>query len=140
MNRAGWKRLAWIVAVLALAVTVFAPSLAEPSRLSARVDESFEIDGEVYPAGRLSVKAVQAYNPSTVLSEIWVGGECLGLFRATKVAPAGTATEDALTFERSAAGRLALVGFSASHRPEPGDYRFELPGTRASSEARLALR
>lgn len=139
MNRIAWKRLSWIVAALALAVTIFAPSLAEPGRLSASVDESFEIDGRVYPAGRLTVKAVRAYNPSVVLGEIWVGTECLGLFRATKVAPGSVETPDALSFERSAEGRLELVGFSAALRPEPGVYRFESPGS-GSAEPQLARR
>lgn len=135
MKSMKWNRLAWIVAALALAVMVFAPSLAESSRLTAQVDESFEIDGVVYPAGRLTVKAVRDYTPSSVLSEIWVGGECLGLFRATKVAPGAAGGSDALTFERSATGRLVLVGYSAGNRPDPSAYRFEAPGSPTGSDA-----
>ena len=140
MNPNAWKRLSWIVAALVLAVTIFAPSLADPGRLTASVDEAFEVDGRVYPAGRLTVKSVRAYNPSVVLGEIWVGGDCLGLFRATKVAPGSSATSDALSFERSAAGRLALVGFSASARPVPGVYRFESPARGSSGTPELARR
>jgi len=125
MNRTGWTRMAWIVVALALVVTVFAPSLAEARRLVVRVDEPFQIGDDVYPPGRVVVQSVRPYTPTILLSEIWVGGRCLGLFRATKLPAEEVEPLDTLTFERSAAGRLALVGFSVAGHPQHGSYRLE---------------
>jgi hypothetical protein len=135
MNR---TRLAWIVAALALAVMVFAPSAAESQRLVVRLDEPFEIGGAVFPPSRLIVRSVRAYTPTTLLSEIWVGGECLGLFRATKVPGENARTLDTVDFERSAAGRLTLVGFAVSGHAGDGAYRFDL--TERSVVAEVARR
>lgn len=137
MNRSAWNRLAWIVVSLALVVTVFAPSLAEARLLIARIDEPFEVGGLEYPPGRLLVKSVRAYTPTTLLVEIRVDGECLGLFRATSAAGEGEESPASLTFERSAAGRLALVGFTLDGHPVHGSYRFEPPaGSELSEVAR----
>jgi len=138
MNRSGWTRMAWIVVALAVAVTLFAPSLAETHRLVVRVDEPFRIGDEVYPPGRVVVKSVRSYTPTTLLSEIWVGSRCLGMFRARKLPVEEAQALDTLTFERSPHGRLSLVGFSVAGHPGHGAYRLQ-PATEADP-AELARR
>jgi len=142
MNRKGWKNIAWIVLTLAVVATVFAPTgTAADRRLVVSVDEPFEIGGELYPPGTLTVKGVRAFNPSLVMGEIWVGTECLGMYQATRVASATDAQGPSLTFRRTSEGRLALVGFSSTLHDLSGRYRFQLQANAASkSETTLAQR
>ena len=86
MKKQKWKGLALVIVALAALVTLFAPSgMADERRLVVNLTEPFEINGELYPEGKVTVKSVRTYNPSSLLSEIWVGRECLGLFRASRI-------------------------------------------------------
>jgi hypothetical protein len=127
MKQKRWKSLAMVVVALVIVVTLLAPSgVADERRLVVSVDEPFEINGELYPKGEVSVKSVRSYNPSSLLSEIWVGRKCLGLFRASKISGESSSTENTLTFTRSAEGHLTLVGFASGNRADHGVYRFRL--------------
>jgi len=127
MKHKNWKGLALVVAALAIMVTLFAPSgVADERRLVVSVNEPFEINGELYPQGEVSVKSVRTYNPSSLLSEIWVGRKCLGLFRASRISDDSSTTQSSLTFKRSAAGHLTLVGFATGDHGDQGTYRFRL--------------
>ena len=135
MRMQRWKGLALIVATLAVLVTLFAPSgVADERRLVVRVNEPFEVNGQLYPEGKVAVKSVRTYNPSSLLSEIWVGRECLGLFRASRISDDATTAESSLTFKRTAAGHLTLVGFASGDSDDQGVYRFRLQARVIDSE------
>ena len=86
MKKQKWKGLALVIVALAVLVTLFAPSgVADERRLVVNLHEPFEINGELYPEGKVTVKSVRTYNPTSVLSEVWVGRDCLGVFRASRV-------------------------------------------------------
>lgn len=136
MRDVGWKGLVLVIAGLAILVTVFAPSgVADERRVVANVEEPFEINGRTYPAGEVSVKAVGAYNPSSLLSEVWVGRECLGVFPASRVSADTPTVSDSVTFKRTADGHLTLVGFASADSSDAGEYRFRLQA-RAVAPAR----
>ena len=127
MIRAGWKGLALVIAALAVLVTLFAPSgVADERRVVVSINEPFEINGQLYPAGEVTVKNVRTYNPSSLLSEIWVGRECLGVFRASRISADAPTANHTVTFKRTAAGHLALVGFASGESSDQGVYRFRL--------------
>jgi len=127
MKQRKWKSLALVVVTLAVLATLFAPSgVADERRLVVSIDEPFEVNGELYPKGEVSVKSIRTYNPSSLLSEIWVGRKCLGLFRASKISDDSSPTQSSLTFTRSAAGHLTLVGFASGDNADQGTYRFRL--------------
>ena len=127
MIRAGWKGLAVVIVALAALVTLFAPSgLADDRRVVVNIDEPFEVNGQLYPAGKVTVKNVRTYNPSSLLSEIWVGRECLGVFRASRISTEPPTANATVTFNRTAAGHLTLVGFASSETRDQGVYRFRL--------------
>jgi hypothetical protein len=139
MKKQNWKGLALVIVALAVLVTLFAPSgVADERRLVVNVNEPFEVNGQLYPEGKVAVKSVRTYNPSSLLSEIWVGRECLGLFRASRISDDTPTTEDTLTFKRSAAGHLTLVGFASSDSDDQGVYRFRLQARLIDSERNLA--
>jgi len=127
MIRAGWKGLALVIVGLVVLVTLFAPSrAADERRVVVSVQEPFEINGQLYPAGEVTVKNVRTYNPSSLLSEIWVGRDCLGVFRASRISNDAPTTNDTVTFKRTAAGHLALIGFASGRSNDQGVYRFRL--------------
>ena len=100
--------LAWIVA----AVILCSPAQAAGNRLVTQVDRPVEINGELYPAGELSIREVDALSPTETLNEVCAAGECLGLLRAQSE-PGGTPSSgDAVVFEPDERGHLVLVGFS----------------------------
>jgi len=137
MKRPKWTRLGWIVLALALCVTAFAPSLAEPRRIAARINEPFEIGDGVYPPGHVTIRTLRDDHPTAVLCEIHVGRACVGLFRATRVAPPPAATLDSLSFGRSTGGRLVLEGFAVGRAADRRAYRLEpLPADGATRVAR----
>jgi hypothetical protein len=141
MTRAGWKGLALIVVALAVMVTLFAPSgVADERRVVVSVNEPFEVDGQLYPAGEVTVKNVRTYNPTSMLSEIWVGRDCLGVFRASKISDDAPISDHSVTFQRTAAGHLALVGFASGGNDDPGVYRFRVQAKMIDPEPRVVER
>lgn len=101
-----------VVMTLSCSMTGSAP-LADGSRLQVKVDEPFEIGGIVYPAGRLTVKTLRDYTPSTTLNELWVGNTCLGMF-VTRISgeESSDPTDESIVFTRDYRGRLVLVGYA----------------------------
>jgi hypothetical protein len=141
MKRAGWKGLALVVVALAVLVTLFAPSgVADERRVVVSINEPFEINGQLYPAGEVTVKSVGTYNPTSVLSEVWVGRDCLGVFRASKISDDAPTTSHSVTFKRTAAGHLVLVGFASGENDDEGVYRFRLQAQMVDPEPRVVER
>jgi len=113
MFRSDSTRPLFTVSVLLLAFTIVAPGVdAATHRIRAQIDEPFEINGRLFPAGEISVQQVSVYNPTLSLSKVCVEGECLGLMPA-RISPAEAVNDDhALFFERDADGHLVLVGYA----------------------------
>jgi len=107
-----WKQFAWIVAGLALLTVIFAPpGEAGSRRITLQMAEPYEIDGQLYPAGELSLRELSAYNPTTTLNELWVDNECLGLRVADTLPDRHKSDSDMLIFTRDPrSGNLILEG------------------------------
>ena len=143
MKQVGWIKLGVIVIALAALVAVLAPAaVGADHRLVARVDQPFEVNGQVYPAGELSVRQVHRVSPTSTLNEIRVGTERLGLLLAEERSGQPVHFSNALNFERAPQGHLVLVGFN--YRGErPRDFlnfsvvasggRWSLPAPRPAS-------
>lgn len=104
------KGLWLLVLTLAVLAGVFAPPVqAAGPRWVARVDEPFEVGGQVFPPGELSLREVNTYSPVATLNEVRVDGRSLGfvLARCEKSAPLATRNE--LIFQRSEQGHLVLA-------------------------------
>jgi hypothetical protein len=112
-------------ATLLLALGLLAPAaLAREVRLSARVNEPFELNGRSFPASAIVVEHVREYTPSSALSEVWVGTEFIGLLRADRVEDCRCSESTSLSFERNARGTLVLVGYSSATHSVHGEFRF----------------
>lgn len=94
-----------------VAAALFTPCSAGDDRLVVFVPEPFSVDGQLFPAGVLSVRHLRHYNPTTTLDEISVGAECLGIRMAQRHRTEGATDFDAVVFRRNAHGRLALSGY-----------------------------
>ncbi len=119
-NKLGYLAIA--VALLALAGT---PLLAGGERLVVQVDEPFEINGEMYEAGVLSVKVLRDYTPSSTLNEVWVGNERVGMMLAKRGSATLGTRADTVVFERTAGGHLTLVGYTLRGQEASKLYRYE---------------
>jgi hypothetical protein len=102
-------------AAVALAVVAgigLAPAArADGERLVVTVPEAFEIGGQVFPSGNLSLTQVREFTPGTVLHEISVGKDSLGLMMAHRRSIESHVPADTLVFQRNARGRLELLGY-----------------------------
>lgn len=136
-----WTKLSWWVLGLALLAALAAPDLAAAGHaVTAVMDEPFEINGELFHGGAVTLREVSSYNPSTTLNEVWVGERCLGLMLANAVRDALPSSTDRIVFERSVAGQLVLVGFAYRDRTECAFYNFRTAadGGRWSAPAQRA--
>lgn len=102
------NHMLWISGLLAI-VTWLAPAHALDPRVSVRVNEPFEVDGRVYPAGLLSIREIAPYSPVATLNEVRFNGESIGMLLARDSERPGTSTRDELTFSRGPAGHLVLM-------------------------------
>jgi len=108
----GASRLGIALAWMTAALIPLPPSHGAGHRLVTRVDRPVEINGELYPAGELSIREVGALSPTVTLNEVCAGGECLGLLRAESQPGETPSSGDAVVFEPGDRGHLVLVGFS----------------------------
>ena len=89
------------------------PAQGAGHRLVTRVSEPVEINGEIYPAGELSIREVGALSPTVTLNEVHAGGECLGLLPAQTESGGPPSAGEAVVFEPGDRGHLVLVGFTS---------------------------
>ena len=111
------KNLWMTVFALAALAAFFAPVADAGARLVAQLDEPFEINGTVYPAGKLSLERVRVVNPISTLNEIRVDGRTVGLYLARDRPDATTALRDELIFARRSDGRLVLDSVAFAGQP-----------------------
>ena len=120
------SRLGWIIGGLVLLAALAAPELEAAERsVHANMDEPFQINGDVYEAGRVTLREIGHYNPQTTMNEVWVGGTCLGLMLAERTAAPVTNSDDRLMFERDYNGTLMLVGFAYRGERTHEFYQYE---------------
>ena len=103
------------VALLAWLSALAAPAAAVGPNLEIQVDEPFEVNGEVYPAGTLQVRGLGDYSPTQNINELWLDDVCLGYLLARRgEAEDGQAFTDSMFFTRSPEGRLVLAGYTVA--------------------------
>jgi hypothetical protein len=104
------KGLWLLVVTLAVLAGALAPPVqAEGPRWVARIDEPFEVGGQIFPPGELSLRQVLTYSPVATLNEVRVDGRSLGFVLARCEASAAPAIRNELIFQRSESGHLVLA-------------------------------
>lgn len=118
------KELWLSVLTLAVLAALFAPPVpAAGQRLVVRIDEPFEIDGQLFEAGRLSLRELREYSPVATLHEVRVDGRSLGFMLARDQTDRGVATRDEVIFDRSESGHLVLASVALQGHPVRRLYR-----------------
>jgi hypothetical protein len=86
-------------------------------RLIVHLDRPFEVAGETFQSGEISVRRVHTYSPVSTLEEVCVDRHCVGLLVSRQL---GTyrATRDALIFTRAEGGLLVLRGITRTGEAE----------------------
>ena len=103
------------VALLAWLSALAAPAAAVGPNLEIQVDEPFEVNGELYPAGMLQVKGLGDYSPTQNINELWLDNVCLGYLLARRAeAENAQAFTDSMFFTRSPEGHLVLAGYTVA--------------------------
>jgi len=110
------KQLPMFLAALTL-IVLLAPSVEAGDRVVFRVNESFEVNGQIYPSGRVVLRAITSYTPVTTLNEIRVGRDSLGVLVAHQDSSEPAATSDELIFRRAAEGHLVLEALAVRGEP-----------------------
>lgn len=136
-----FRPLTILVLALTIAVAPARPTWAHGPQLRVRMDEPFEVAGQLFPAGVLTLRSIVAYNPASSIDEIWIGGDCVGALVADKVFDRATVAEDTVLFERGAGGRLTLVGYMLRGEGTENSYRYRpASGGSRSATGLLAIR
>ena len=127
VSKSGWGRVASLGVVLSLIAlgVSSSPANAAGAKITVRMEEPFEINGHVYPAGLLSMRNVADYNPTLSMDEICVGSSCLGIKMARRDATDTPVTHDAVLFERNSEGLLVLSGYVLRNSGRGEQHRFE---------------
>jgi hypothetical protein len=114
-----WRKdLFWVTVLTLCAVVAWTtPDTPAGDRLVVHVLEPFEVNGEVFPAGKLSVKQVRAMSPVATLHEIRIDGDSQGLLLLRANGDRGVASRDELGFMRAADGHLVLESVAIAGQP-----------------------
>ncbi len=132
------KELWLTVIALALLAGLLAPdALAEGRRLVVRMDVPFEVSGELYAPGELSLREVRAFSPISTLHEIRIDGQSLGILIARNDGNPPLAKRDEVIFTRSATGHLVLT--SVALRGEPVRRLFQIGKSAPAVQPRSQL-
>ncbi len=112
------KELWLTVLALALLAGLLAPdAFAEGRRLVVQMEESFEVSGQLYAGGELSLREVRSFSPIASLHEVRVNGRSLGILMARDDGRVLPAQRDAIIFERSRDGHLVLASVALTGEP-----------------------
>lgn len=108
----------WGAALLFAALATWAaPPTLGAAALVAEVREPFEVNGEIYPASRVSLREVTALSPVASLHEIRVDGHSHGLVLVRSDGEAVSSRSE-LGFTRAADGHLVLASVALAGAPE----------------------
>ena len=108
----------------ALLVVVWTTVGAGGPRVVVKIDEPFMLQGQVYPAGTISIRAVSQYNPTSMLHEVCIEDQCLGVFLAERIDFETDDQRDTFRFERNAEGTLVLLGYTLHRKGRAEFHRF----------------
>ncbi len=112
------KELWLMVLALALLAGLLAPdAFAEGRRLVVQMEEPFEVSGQLYAGGELSLCEVRAFSPVATLHEVRIDGQSLGVLVARDDGGPLVAQRDEVIFERSRAGHLVLTSVALTGEP-----------------------
>jgi hypothetical protein len=118
------KELWLLVLTLAVLAGLFAPPVpAAGHRLVVQMDEPFEVNGQLFKAGQLTLREIREYSPVATLHEIRVDGRSPGVVLARDQATRGIATRDEVIFDRSERGHLVLASVALQGHPVRRLYR-----------------
>ena len=118
------KKMWLVIAALAVLVTVFAPaSEASCRKVVVQMDESFVVDGQLFPAGGLSLCPVREFSPVATLNEVRVDGRSLGVLMAHDGRDTAPSKQNQMIFERDVRGHLVLVSIALQGGPVRQLYR-----------------
>ena len=120
-----WTRATWIFvgsALVALSSPQVIAATDHPVRFE--VPGPFRVGNQGFEAGVIWVHNISAYTPSTSLLEVWVNGECLGLLPAHRSVSEVPPVRTEALFHRDEDGRLEMIGFQMTGRPNGTTYRF----------------
>jgi hypothetical protein len=113
------RRELWAVVVALTAIVVcFTPDArAGSDRLVAQIGEAYEVNGQIFPPGELSLKTIRDVSPVATLNEIRVNGRSLGMLLGQQLPSAATELRDGLIFRRAAEGHLVLEAVAFEGEP-----------------------
>ena len=112
------KELWLTVLALALLAGLLAPdAFAEGRRLVVQMQEPFEVSGQLYPAGELSLCEVRAFSPVATFHEVRVDGQSLGILVARDDGSPLMSQRDEVIFARNRAGHLVLTSVALTGEP-----------------------
>ena len=112
------KELWLMVLALALLAGLLAPdALAEGRRLVVQMEEPFEVSGQLFAGGELSLCEVRAFSPVATLHEVRINGQSLGILMAQDDGRPLVAQRDEVIFERSRDGHLVLTSVALTGEP-----------------------
>ena len=113
-----------LVLALVLTLTLGATAQAAGEQLVVELNQPFEVNGTMYEGGQVSIKVLRQHTPSIALSEVWVGGECVGMLMAHRSDAALPSADDTLVFRRAEAGHLQLVGYALRGESDSSLYGY----------------
>jgi hypothetical protein len=97
---------------------------ADEPQIRFQILRPFSVGGHGFDAGVISVHSISSYTPTTAILEVWVNGECLGLMTAHRSSPEGPTARTEALFHRGDDGRLEMLGFQVTGKPNGTTYRF----------------
>ena len=129
-------RSLWMTVLTLACIAAFAAPADAAGRLKVVVPEPFEVDGEFYPAGTLTVRQIGQLSPIATLNKVCVEGSCLS-YVFTESATDGEAERDELIFTRAADGHLIFESIGWNGEPVRGLYVDPTPAVVETSPAAM---
>lgn len=120
-----------VLRAFALAAALAAPAArAQDVQVRFDVPEPFRVGTHSFSSGTITVHNVSLFNPTTSILEVWVNGDCLGMMTARRSVSEEPPRRNEALFRRDDDGRLVMVGYRLTGRPNGTTYRFQdAPGT-----------
>ncbi len=116
MTRAAVRYLIRMIAFAAIGSVP--PAVASSDQLLVNVPEPFEVSGQIFPAGPVTVQHVGEATPATTIDQVRIGNEYVGVLIADRSRTQGQdLLSPSLVFERAVRGHLVLVGFTTGDGP-----------------------
>lgn len=112
------RRTKMLPLMLTAALLLSAGVALAGERVVAQVDERFEVNGETFDAGRITLREMQPLSPVVMIHEVTIDGRSLGMVMSRAGEAGAEAERDELIFTRGAAGHLVLLGVAFAGEPQ----------------------